>query len=156
MTTDPTLVERLQRLADLLPRLEAKDSGAEFGQWAPSRQSEPGVWTMPYVEYGSLERAFREASIGWIRPDINWVAWASTDAAVAMRKEPDRLARATPEELAHLLTALVRGDRFNEGLLLDACKEGLLARIARRAAALAIEPMESKESVEQERGADPT
>lgn len=37
------------------------------------------------------------------------------------------------------LTAIVRGDRFNEGLLLDAFQSGLLARIARRAAALLAE-----------------
>ena len=91
---------------------------------------------MPYVEYGQLEHAFREAAAGWVRPDINWVAWASTDDASAMRKDAERLARATPEELAHLITALVRSDRFNEGLLLDALQEGLLARIARRAAVL--------------------
>ena len=86
-----------------------------------------------------LEHAFREAAIGWVRADISWVAWANTDDALAMRKDPERLGRATPDDLAHLITALVRADRFNEGLLLDALQEGLLARIARRAAALAEE-----------------
>lgn len=139
MTADPTLVDRLRALAALVPRLEAKDAAAQFGEWVPSRQSRPRVWTMPYVEYGQLEHAFREAAAGWVRPDINWVAWANTDDALAMRKDPERLARATPEDLAHLITALVRADRFNEGLLLDALQEGLLARIAQRAAGLASE-----------------
>jgi hypothetical protein len=137
--TESSEASRLAALAALVPRLEAPGAEAQFGVWVPSRESTPGVWTMPYVEYGELERAFREAAVGWVRSDIDWVAWASTDDAVAMRKDPARLARATPGELAHLITALVRGDRFNEGLLLDALQEGLLARIARRAAALVAE-----------------
>ena len=136
VTDDPALFERLRALAALLPRLEAKDAAAEFGEWVSSRQLKPGVWTMPYVDYRGLERSFREAAVGWVRPDINWPAWAATDDAIAMRDDPGRLARATPEDLAHLITALVRADRFNEGLLLDSLQSGLLARIARRAEAL--------------------
>lgn len=139
MTDEQTLEQRLRALAALLPRLEAKDAAQEFGQWVSSRQSKPGVWSMPYVEDGQLERAFREAAAGWLRPGFNWPAWAATDDARAMRRDPERLARATPDDIAHLITALIRSNRFNEGLLLDALQEGLLARIARRAAALADE-----------------
>ncbi len=136
MTDERTLDQRLRVLAALLPRLAAEDAEQRFGQWVPSRQSKPGIWSMPYVEYGPLERAFREAAAGWLRPNFNWPTWAATEDALAMRKDPERLARATPDDLAHLITTLVRSDRFNEGLLLDALQEGLLARITRRAAAL--------------------
>jgi hypothetical protein len=94
---------------------------------------------MPYVEYGPLEQEFRAAAGSWVRPDIDWPAWSETPDALALRREPGRLERATADDLARLITALVRGDRFNEGLLLDALEEGLLARIARRAAVLAEE-----------------
>jgi hypothetical protein len=37
-------------------------------------------------------------------------------------------------DLAHLLTALVKFDRFDEGQLRDAFESGLLRRVAERAA----------------------
>lgn len=136
MTEEQALEQRLRALAALLPRLAAKDAEQQFGEWVPSRQSKPGLWSMPYVEYGQLERAFREAAAGWLRSSFNWPDWAATDDALALRSDPKRLAHATPDDLAHLITALIRSNRFNEGLLLDALQEGLLTRIARRAAAL--------------------
>jgi hypothetical protein len=134
---DPTLLSRLRALGALLPRLEAPGAEAQFGVWVPSAQRSPGVWSMPYVEYGPLERAFHEACGAWMRPAFEWPAWAETDDAIALRDDPARLARASAEDIAHLLTALIRGDRFNEGLLLDSFRSGLLARIASRAGALA-------------------
>lgn len=134
--TEPRLADRLRALAALVPMLEQEDAVAAFGAWVPSSEREAGVWTMPYVEYGEHERTFRAATVGWVRPDIDWTRWGQTADALALRRDSARLERATPEDLAHLLTALVRGDRFNEGLLLDAFQQGLLLRIARRAAAL--------------------
>lgn len=136
MPTENDLRSMLRRLADLEPRLEVGGAGTTFGTWVASRQTKPGVWTMPYVEYGELEREFRAAAAGWVRADIDWRTWGETDDALALRRDPARLTRATPEELAHLLTTIVRGDRFNEGLLLDAFESGLLARICHRAAGL--------------------
>jgi hypothetical protein len=139
MTASDELRARLAALAALLPRLEAEGAEASFGTWVASAERTAGVLTMPYVDYGELEHAFHAATAGWVRPDIDWMAWGETDDALALRRDPERLARATTEDLAHLLTTLVRGDRFNEGMLLDAFRDGLLARIARRAAALAAE-----------------
>jgi hypothetical protein len=139
--SDPMQLQvRLRRLTELLPALQAKGAESAFGAWVASRRTEPGVWTMPYVDYGPLERAFHAACAGWVRPDIDWMAWAGTADALALERDPARLARATPEEIACLLTALVRGDRFNEGMLLDAFRTGLLSRIASRAAILANAP----------------
>jgi hypothetical protein len=46
---------------------------------------------------------------------------------------------ASPDDLARLLTAIVRSDRFVEGSLVGAFESGLLTRIAQRAAALLAE-----------------
>jgi hypothetical protein len=146
---EPRRIERLRALAALAPRLEAQDAAGQFGAWVPSRQTAPNAWTMPYVEYGPLEQEFRAAITGWVRPDIDWMAWGETPDALALRREPARLERATAEDLDHLLTALVRGDRFNEGLLLDAFQEGLIARIARRAGALAASLAEEPHRAEE-------
>jgi hypothetical protein len=139
MTATDEFRARLAALAKLLPSLEAGGAEAAFGAWVASRETEPGVWTMPYVDYGELERAFHAATAGWVRPDIDWRAWGDTDDALALQRDSARLERATPEDLARLLTTIVRGDRFNEGMILDAFRSGLLARIARRAAAIAAE-----------------
>jgi hypothetical protein len=42
--------------------------------------------------------------------------------------------------LRHLLTAIIRSDRFNEGSLAGAFESGLVLAICRRAVALASEP----------------
>ena len=139
MTEDPLLASHLRALATLLPRLEAPEAEADFGVWVRSEEREPGVWSMPYVEYGPPEHAFHEACGAWMRPGFDWPAWAATADAIALRDDPERLARATLDDLAHLITALTRADRFNEGLLLDSFRSGLIARIARRAASLAAE-----------------
>ena len=139
MTEPDDLHARLEAVAALLSQLEADGAEASFGAWVASRESKPGVWTMPYVEYGPLERAFRGATAGWVRPNIDRTTWGDTEDALELKRDPARLARATAGDLAHLLTTLVRGDRFNEGLLLDAFQSGLLARICRRADALASE-----------------
>jgi hypothetical protein len=52
------------------------------------------------------------------------------------------LAKATPDQLAHLLTTIIRQDRFCEGELDVAFKSRLLTRIVRRAAELAKEQVE--------------
>ena len=44
---------------------------------------------------------------------------------------------ATPEQLARVLTVVVRAERFNEGAMAGAVQSGLLPRLLRRAAALA-------------------
>ena len=103
------------------------------------RDTRPGVRTMPYVRYGELEQAFHRAAAGWVRPDIDWTAWAATDEGHALGRNPERVATAMPEDLARLITTIIRGDRFNEGMLLDAFRRGLLAAISRRAGVLADE-----------------
>lgn len=139
MTEPDDLLQRLRALAALQPLLEAPGAGAAFGAWEPMREDRPGVSTMPYVRYGELEAAFRRAAATWVRPDIDWMAWAATDEGQALGRNPDLMAMATTEDLARLLTTVVRGDRFNEGMLLDAFARGLLAAVARRAGVLADE-----------------
>ncbi len=132
---------RLSALADVLPLLEASTE-AEFGTWIKSTQGNDGVWTMPYVDYGPTGRAFRAAAARgeWVRPDVDWTSWAQTDEARQLHAEPSRIAASSPTQLAQLVTTFVRGDRFNEGYLLEAFTRGHLTAIARRARVLVDEP----------------
>ncbi len=130
--------DRLRALADLVPILESPD--ADFGHWeAPP--AEGGVLQMPYYSFGPTADAFR-AAVGrgnWIVKGFDWGAWLQTSEGQSLSDGQAALADASPDQLAQLITAIIRSDRFVEGSLAGAFESGLLSRIARRAAALAAE-----------------
>jgi hypothetical protein len=130
--------ERLASLADLVPMLEAAD--ADFGHWGAPPPVD-GVGHMPYFAFGPASEEWR-AAVGrgsWIVMGFDWMTWLDTEEGQALRDRPEALAAATSDDLAKLLTAIVRSDRFVEGSIAGAFESGLLARIARRAAALRAE-----------------
>lgn len=130
--------DRLRALADLVPILEAPD--ADFGHWEAPPPVD-GVHHMPYYDFGPAAEAWRGAvgRGGWVITGFDWRSWLETDEGRGLRDRPEALAGASPNELARLLTAIVRSDRFVEGSIEGAFESGLLARIARRAAALLAE-----------------
>ena len=133
--TDPR--EALLALAAFVPVLEADDFVP--GAWHKSERLADGSWTMPWYELSDSALAFLRAAGGWLRPGFDWPTWAKTPEAQALRFDRDALASATPDQLAKLLTALIREDRFNEGALGDSFESGVMLAVARRAAVLASE-----------------
>jgi hypothetical protein len=67
---------------------------------------------------------------------FDWQRWLAGDEGRALRDDPAAVANATPDQLARLLTAIARSDRFVEGSIAGAFESGVLARISRRAAFL--------------------
>jgi hypothetical protein len=127
----------LRLIADTLPTLEAPDFVP--GRWHDSELRDDGAWTMPWYELGPTAEAFLRA-VGEARlmlTDFDWPTWAKTPEARALHDDREALAGATREQLAKLLTALTREDRFNEGALGDSFETGLMTAIARRARVLA-------------------
>lgn len=126
------LIERLQALADVLPLLEAPD--ADFGRWVlpPPRD---GVHSLGWFESGPTAEAWRAAVTtgSWIVVGFDWRTWLAGDDGRTLRDDPDAIGAATPDQLAWLLTAIVRSDRFVEGSIVGAFESGLLAGISRRA-----------------------
>ncbi len=127
----PTLKERLDALARFVQEFESP--GFEFGRMA----SPPG--TMPHYVLSESATSFVEVcyDTGWVQPDFDWVEWKDSDEAKQLRDDPSALEEATPGQLGHLLTVLIRQDRFVEGELGDTFESGLLLGILRRAGALA-------------------
>jgi hypothetical protein len=115
--------------------LEATD--ADFGHWElpPPRD---GVHSLGWFEFGRTAEAWRSAVThgAWIVGAFDWSSWLAGDEGRALRDDPAAIASATPDQLARLLTAIVRSDRFVEGSIAGAFESGLLAGISRRAAAL--------------------
>lgn len=129
------LSDRLRALADLVPILEAPD--ADFGHWDRAPTAD-GVEHLPWFTFGPTGDAFTGAvgRGGWVIAGFDWMTWLGTEEGRALRDRPDAVAAATPDQLARLLTAIIRSDRFVEGSIAGAYESGLLTRIAHRAAAL--------------------
>jgi len=127
--------DRLRPLAELVPVLESPT--ADFGRWEvpPPRD---GVRSLGWFEFGPAGEAFLAAVAkgGWVTAGFDWRTWLDGDEAADLQRRPDALESATVEQLARLLTAIVRSDRFVEGSIAGAFESGLLTRIARRADAL--------------------
>lgn len=114
------------------------DPGFLFGSWGGGASTD-AVVQMPYFQLSPEAGAFVQATYAahWVRPEIVWSDFAASHDYRLLREDPARLAIADPDLLARLLTTLIRGDRFNEGLLAGAFADGTLSAVARRMAVLA-------------------
>ncbi|WIJ25798.1 DUF6508 domain-containing protein [Devosia sp. RR2S18] len=124
----PNTSLRIQRLAEFRTRLQDRD---DFGEL----NSTPG--SPAYVSLGDTGRDFIEMAYeaGWVEQDFHWMEWNGTAEAARLNRL-EGVRTATETEMARVLTALIRGDRFNEGLLLGAFQTGLLTALSERAAVL--------------------
>jgi hypothetical protein len=97
-----------------------------------------GVITMPSSSLSPEARTFNKMIYqgGWILDGFDWPEWAQTDEFKDLFSKPDSLAKASAHQLAKLLTALARKERFCEGTMASACSDGLLAGITQRAGIL--------------------
>jgi len=132
-----TLLERLRRLASFLPAFES--TAFEFGKWNNPKSTDKDAFTLPFFVLSETANAFvKEAyDLGWVERDFDWGTWMGTPEALNLRDTPASLVNATPAQLAHLLTVVIRQDRFAEGSLVASYESGLLTGILRRAAVLA-------------------
>ena len=97
-----------------------------------------GVITMPSSSLSPEAKAFNRMIYqeGWILDGFDWPEWAQTDEFKDLFSKPEALAKASVDQLAMLLTALLRKERFCEGTMASACSDGLLAGITQRAGML--------------------
>ena len=97
-----------------------------------------GMVTMPSSSLSSEAKAFNKMIYQeeWILDGFDWPEWAKTDEFKDLFSKPEALAKASADQLAMLLTALSRKERFCEGTMASACSDGLLARITHRAGVL--------------------
>lgn len=112
--------------------------GFQFATWHQPASSAPGPQAFPVCNYGDEAAAFIKAAydLGWVEQGFDWSDWMSTPEAKCLTANPEHIAEASFDQLAKLLTALIRGDRFNEGELKAAFDAGLLTAIVRRAKTL--------------------
>jgi hypothetical protein len=93
---------------------------------------------LPYFSLSDVAGSFEQRAydLGWALMDFDWGTWKQTPEAISLRDDAGALDRATPEQLARLLTVCIRQDRFCEGALEAAFQSGLLTRILELAAVI--------------------
>ena len=77
---------------------------------------------------------------GWVLTGFNWPSWSEGRLLIQDRS---KLSKASADDLARLLTLLIRQDRFCEGTWEEAYDSGLLFAITHRAKEIA-SAMDSK------------
>ncbi|MFL5680180.1 MAG: DUF6508 domain-containing protein [Chloroflexota bacterium] len=122
-----------------LAAFEDTFGSADFtpGTWSGGNADADGVIQMPWFSYSETVDWFRRemSGLGMVYP-FDWPAWSRTPEGERLMSGPGAIATATAADLARVLTTLVRGDRFSEGLLADAFERGTIAAMTRRAAEL--------------------
>ena len=127
--------KQLQSLADFWPVFANPKFVYETQDEVKEKE---GVITMPSSSLSPEAKAFNKMIYqeGWILDGFDWPEWTQTDEFKDLFSKPEALAKASAHQLAKLLTALARKERFCEGTMASACSDGLLARITQRAGVL--------------------
>jgi len=127
--------EQIRALADFWPVFANPKFVYETQDEA---KDEKEIITMPSSSLSPEAKAFNKMIYqeGWILDGFDWPEWAKTDEFKDLFSKPEALAKASAHQMAMLLTALTRKERFCEGTMASACSDGLLARIAHRASIL--------------------
>jgi hypothetical protein len=87
------------------------------------------VFSMPWVDYPPevLELLRAAAGVGAVHP-FDWMAWEGFERY----RSGSGLDRAPAADCVRVVTTIVRGDRFSEGTLLGALRDGTLLTALRR------------------------
>jgi hypothetical protein len=130
---------RLKRLAAFGPIL--RDPTTVSGAWREMTDTGTmrNAYTFPQFEYSEVADRFCKMlyDTGWIQ-DFDWGKWKDGPEGQQLLGHRQAIAAADCDQLAKLLTTLVRQDRFAEGLLAEAYEDKILLAIVERAEILEI------------------
>ncbi len=118
-------MDALQRIGTGIELLE---SGYSV-EWTPSRETEPGVFTMAYPNY---DRRLMEAL--WGASELVGTDYGYTDRVAEVRDLG--VPEMTREQLSTFLTWVQRSERFCDGAIDDFVKDGRVLQALRRAVEL--------------------
>lgn len=126
--------ERLKALAALSPRLD--EGSLLAGQWHGMQKLPDGSSTFPWFEHGPGITEFITAAGPCMEHGFDWPTWNQTPEAERLFTEPDAIEAASEDDLVHMVTTMVRQERFVDGALASHFEQGTILRICARAAAL--------------------
>lgn len=124
--------QALKAPADFLPRLREAGATAKLltADISPRSRGELRHHDTPT---DLIQDFVQSAYDGGCVVSFDWSHWSATPKGRAIVHDPREIDRTTPEELIRVVTAHVRADRFNEGSLEGAFKNGILLAVAQRA-----------------------
>ena len=108
-----------QRLFDLIPKVE---NATQFGKWDTANVTAPYV--MPSEEVNLFFDTVYDLGLIVV---FDWGSWE--EGFKAWKQKAYNFHQMTLPQLCKMLTLLVRGDRFHEGLLVEAFERGLILNI---------------------------
>ena len=110
-TGDFSNLQRLETLAKYRPIFTGP--GFSFATFVSPKESDDGVITMGWASFGPEADSFlKDASdYGWVQ-GTDWLEWSKTREAEDLCSKPEALAAAGINDLAKLITARFRADRF--------------------------------------------
>jgi hypothetical protein len=128
---------RLRRLAAFGPIF--RDPATVFGEWheMTGKGTMRDPYTVPSFGYSEVADHFQMMlhEAGWVQ-DFDWAEWKGSPEGLKLFSHREAIAAANSDQLAKLLTTLVRQDQFVEGLLAQAYEDKILVAIVERAEAL--------------------
>jgi Family of unknown function (DUF6508) len=123
--------EALAKLAAFAPRM--RQPAASFGCWPVPEIVKPAL-PVGFEPSALCSEFVRMAyNYGWILKEFDWPAWAHGPEGQRLANDRCALQNASPDELAKMLTACVRQDRFVDGALAKYFASGILLAITERA-----------------------
>jgi hypothetical protein len=134
--TAERLTEPLAKLGEFCSVFETE--GLKNGEVRDSKPDSKGIIQLPYFELSKAADSFERHCYehGWVLDGFDWSEWMTSAEARELRDNREKLAEASPDQLAKLLTLLIRQERFCDGTMAEAYESGLLLTILRRAKAL--------------------
>lgn len=120
------------RLARIAERFEDAEviSSAEVPSWNPDDEVlviRPVLY--PPIVDELISTAYED---DWVRRDFDWTEWVDTPEAHDLLNDPEAVRRASRQQVAYLLTVILRQDRFANGTILEAVRAGYLQRLLQR------------------------
>jgi hypothetical protein len=129
--------DRLAALAAFAPLLRERDG--PFSRPAPQAGdgSRENPFAMPYVIEDEIVGRFRRMAYDtdWIM-NFDWAEWGHGSDGQRFFEDRGAVAQASEGDLAKLITAVVRQDRFVEGGLAKSFETGLIGAVCDRAVEL--------------------
>jgi len=127
--------ERLRRLAAWADRFA--DESFTPGVWVESTTGPDGVIQLGWFDLSDAGQSFVSEmyELGWVYA-FDWMAWLRSPEGKRLSSGPEPIGSASSDDLAKLITAIIRGERFGDGQIEGAFRSGILLAIARRADAL--------------------
>lgn len=120
------------RLANLAERFDDSSviSSTELPSWNPNDE----VWVIHPILYPPIvdELIATAYEDDWVRRDFDWTEWVDTPEAQRLLNDPESVTRASKQQVAYLLTVILRQDRFADGTILGAIKSGYLRSLLER------------------------